>query len=491
MELSPLLIGLEGTRASAASVRLLKDTGAAGVLLLARNIRSPAQVRDLVRGLREGAGRPLLFSVDHEGGWVLRFASGLTAFPGNAALGRVGDPALAHAVGARMGRELRALGIGLNLAPVLDLQGPRYNPGIGIRSFGADPKLAGLLGAEFIRGLNVHKVAGCAKHFPGKGEARVDAHVDLPVIPTPRERMERVHMSPFRAAIRAGVPCVMSSHAIWPALHRGVPATYSNRIVHGTLYGLLRFGGAIISDDLCMGAVARHLPVPEAAVAAMNAGHHLLIVAHAPELMRETAARLQAARACGEITPKRWWLALRRVERLLARYALPPAGPLPKPDRALAARIARGAVAVLRAGRVPLPLPLAGRPRVAVYWPDFRQVQERFTFEGGPAAPLARLRRRLRSWPARARVLRVPITAGPPPAPDPAADIHLFFCFEALRFPGQRAMLEALRPRGDRLVAVLLRSVHDRELLGPKTTVLTAYGYRDCQLDALLDRLEK
>ena len=191
------MFGAYGLKPSRQTVSLFKSTGATGLLLLARNIETPAQTKAFVTELEQRLGRPLLVAIDHEGGWVLRFKSGVTPFPGNAALGRARDPKLAYAVGRQMARELAPLGIRMNLAPVLDVATKTYNPGIGIRSFGSDPVLAGRLGAAFIKGMQDSGVSACAKHFPGKGAATVDAHVDLPTIKLPRAAFSRTHLAPF------------------------------------------------------------------------------------------------------------------------------------------------------------------------------------------------------------------------------------------------------------------------------------------------------
>jgi beta-N-acetylhexosaminidase len=345
---SLFLFGIEGKKPSRGSVSLLRDTGASGVLLLARNIDSPAQVRALASELVQRVGRPLLFSVDHEGGWVLRFKSGLTAFPGNDALGRGRDPKLAYATGRQMALELSALGINLNLAPVLDVATADYNPGIGIRSFGADPKLVGALGAAFVRGLQDHGVSACAKHFPGKGAATKDAHVELPVIRLPRGDFERVHLAPFAAAVAAGVDCVMTSHVLYPALDK-TPATFSPRITRVILRDRLGFGGVVISDDLCMGAVAGREPIQTAAVKAIQAGHDLLIVAHGEQTQREAAELLEQAASDGAVSAEDLASAEGRVASLLGRRRHSGGGCVSASAGArLAARVAREAVEPLR-----------------------------------------------------------------------------------------------------------------------------------------------
>ncbi|PIR18527.1 MAG: hypothetical protein COV48_07035, partial [Elusimicrobia bacterium CG11_big_fil_rev_8_21_14_0_20_64_6] len=163
------MFGVYGLKPTRQTVSVFKSTGATGVLLLARNIETPAQTKAYITELEQRLGRPLLVAIDHEGGWVLRFKSGVTPFPGNAALGRARSPKLAYAVGRQMARELAPLGIRMNLAPVLDVAAKNYNPGIGIRSLGSDPASAGRLGAALIRGMQDNGISACAKHFPGKG----------------------------------------------------------------------------------------------------------------------------------------------------------------------------------------------------------------------------------------------------------------------------------------------------------------------------------
>jgi len=479
------MLGIYGKRPSRQTVALLRDTGACGVLLLARNIESPAQIRSLTQGIMDRLGRPLLFAIDHEGGWVLRFQTGLTAFPGNAALGRTRDAKLAYSTGRQMALELAPLGIGMNLAPVLDVGTGRYNPGIGIRSFGDDPALVGRLGSAFLRGLQDHGVAACAKHFPGKGAATVDAHVSLPTIRLPRAEFMRTHLAPFSAAVRSGVAAIMTSHVRCPALD-SKPVSFSRRITHDLIRRKLGFRGAIISDDLCMGAITTRGPIPLAAWESFQAGHDIIIIAHEPSAQRESVELLRA-RHDGSALP-----AAGRIERLLSfprsrRRADPKAG------ARLARETARQAVAVARRGVLSLPLKADGAGTLVLF-PDFAQVRDRFTFEGGPRGPEARLRLALRSCPG-ARWRRTPITASDIQglrSAIGAARRVVCFCFEAMRFPGQKAVLKLInQTAAPRSVVCLIRSSFDLGLLDRRVTVVDAYGYRDCQLEAALHLIFK
>lgn len=488
---SLFLFGIYGKRATRETIALLRSTGASGVLLLARNIESPEQTRALTEELRQRLGRPLLIAVDHEGGWVLRFKNGVTAFPGNAALGRAGDPRLAYETGRHMARELSRLGINLNLAPVLDVVTDRYNPGIGIRSFGKDPRLVSRLGAALIRGLQENGVGACAKHFPGKGAATVDAHVELPTIRLPKPEFERTHLAPFAAAVKAGVDCVMTSHVRYPALDKAA-ATFSGRITRGLLRERLGFNGVVIADDLCMGAVSQHLPTQTAAVSALQAGHDLLIVAHDANAQREAAELLTAAAAQGHVRAEEIERSQSRVRALILRRGVLSRGRPPGLGAAaLGEAVARKALETVQQGRIVLPLRPGKAPLLALL-PDFAQIQDRFTFEGGPRGPERLVRESLAAW-GPARLSRAPVSCartGSIREEVRRAQRVLFFCFEAMRFPGQRAVLDILKEEASAKTAVcLIRSPWDRAWLDPDMTALDAYGYRLSQLRAALARL--
>ena len=470
------MFGVYGTKPSRQTTTLFKSTGATGVLLLARNIESPAQTRAFVDELEQRLGRPLLVAVDHEGGWVLRFKSGVTAFPGNAALGRARDPKLAYAVGRQMAEELAPLGIRMNLAPVLDVATKDYNPGIGIRSFGADPQAASALGTAFIRGLQDHGLSACAKHFPGKGAATVDAHIDLPTIRLPRAAFARGHLAPFRAACAAGVDAVMTSHVRFPAFD-AVPATFSTKIVRGVLREKLGYEGLIISDDLCMGAITKRWPVAEATLKCLDAGHDVLMIAHDLQGMSDAVALLRQAGADGSALAA----AYERISRLLRRRRGTRAS-LAK-GAELARRIAEKAVVVRRQGWVRLPVPANG---TLVLVPDFREARARFTFEGGPGSPEALIRRLARGC----AVARAPIETADlgrlPERVRKAARI-VFLSFEARRFPGQAAVLKLLSKLAPtKTVAVLIRSSWDAALCPKTMTVIDAAGYRLVSIEAAL-----
>ncbi len=246
-----LMFGLPGPDLSDADVELFRETQAAGVMLYRRNFETPERLARLLTGLEDALGRRLLIATDHEGGRIIMLGRSVTIFPDNLAAGTAGEINFVHRQGLFEGRELRRLGVDVNFSPVLDVLTERYSPNIGIRSYGKDPPLVARYGAARIRGMQSAGVSACAKHFPGKGHAPLDAHLALPMIGSEWSEMHATHLPPFLAAIEAGVDCIMTSHPLYPRLDPAprTPATFSRLIVEEFLRGEIGFRGAIVSDD--------------------------------------------------------------------------------------------------------------------------------------------------------------------------------------------------------------------------------------------------
>src|SRR5260370_30025217 len=241
---------------------------------------APEGVARLLAGLEDALGRRLVVATDHEGGRVIMLGREVTIFPDNLAAGTAGEVNFVHRQGLFEGRELRRLGVDVNFSPVLDVLTDRYSPNIGIRSYGKDPALVARFGAARIRGLQAAGVSACAKHFPGKGHAPLDAHLALPTIESEWSEMHATHLPPFLAAIEAGIDCIMTSHPLYPRLDPGprTPATFSRLIVEEFLRGESGFRGVIVSDDLEMGAIGEICPLGDATVPAAAAGDRTLLL---------------------------------------------------------------------------------------------------------------------------------------------------------------------------------------------------------------------
>lgn len=257
-----------------------------GVILFARNIVSIDQLKQLIMDLRSLLGSSLVIAIDQEGGRVVRIEDGVTVFPGNLALGaaalndRPRTLELARLQGRISGRELREIGIDVNLSPCVDLLRSRDGRGIGSRSFGSDPQLTLELASEIGAGHRQQGVHDCWKHFPGIGRATVDPHFGLPRI----SGLDGAdHLIPFRAASHAGASMVMTSHVIAEALDQENPVTTSRAAVTDHLRGEMGFSGVILTDCLEMGGVSG-FDFEQVVISAITAGHDAVLVSHTPEL---------------------------------------------------------------------------------------------------------------------------------------------------------------------------------------------------------------
>ena len=232
-----VMVGFRGLSAPPRILEWLSQGRIGGVYLFARNIRSPSQVKGLVDQCQAAAKHPILVGIDQEGEMVARLRDGFSESPGAMALGAARDAQLAEDISHMLGRELAALGINWNFAPVADLAHRRENPSVGTRSLGRDPQLAGELVAAQVRGFQLAGVAASVKHFPGLGNTIVDTHVGLARVTGSLEYLYQEDLIPFRRAIAENVACVMATHVIYDALDRQYPATLSEPVVSGLLLG--------------------------------------------------------------------------------------------------------------------------------------------------------------------------------------------------------------------------------------------------------------
>lgn len=329
-----LSVALPGPRLTRATERALVRLAPGTVVLFARNVVDPAQLRALTATLHALPSRPLI-AIDQEGGRVQRLPPPFTRFPSAAEIGRAGVAA-ARAAGTAIGRELASAGIDIDYAPVLDLRSRGGDAVVGDRAFSSDPRRAAALAVAFLRGLRAAGVLACGKHFPGHGAADGDSHLRPPVARRTRAELARRELVPFRAAIAAGVPLLMTAHVRYPALDRQRCATLSAAAVTALLRGRLGFDGVVVSDDLSMGAIRN---APQAAVAALRAGVDGLLICDGLDAAVEVADHLVAtARA-----DRRF--AARLAEAAARIAALPrPARQrraLPLPSAAHAALVAR------------------------------------------------------------------------------------------------------------------------------------------------------
>jgi beta-N-acetylhexosaminidase len=317
-----LVAGFNGHTIPVELRSLAREFGLGGVILFARNITEPAQVADLsFDAARLVPELPCWVSVDQEGGRVARLKKPFTEWPAMATLGRSGDTGLAERFARALGAELKAVGVTLDFAPVLDVHTNPKNPIIGDRALADKAADVARLGGAIIRALQESGVAACGKHFPGHGDTATDSHVELPLVEHPLERLREVEFVPFKAAIEADVASIMTAHVFAPALDEQMPATLSRRIVDDLLRKELGFEGVIFSDDLEMKAIANHHTVPVAAVFSLAAGCDGLLICSGDHDTQ--AAALEAvihAVEDGRLTYASVEDALKRHQRMKERF---------------------------------------------------------------------------------------------------------------------------------------------------------------------------
>lgn len=333
----------------------------AGVLFFADNITSRAQVHALCGELQAEAMQiglpPLLIAVDQEGGMVSRLPADFITVPSAMALSATGDGAIIEECARLTGEQLREVGINLNFAPALDINLQPENSVIRTRSFGDTVERVTLGGLATIRGLVAAGVIPTVKHFPGHGDTHVDSHLGLPVIEHGLDRLRSVELAPFRAAIAAGVPAVMSAHILFPALDEH-PATLSGPVLTGLLRKALGFEGVVFTDSLSMNAIADRYGLDDAAVRAKLAGVDVLESNESLADQVERAEVMVDATTDGRVPEAVFARSAERVaavrERFAITYEVPPLSP-PPPERAeRILRFARGSVTALGAFQ-PLP----------------------------------------------------------------------------------------------------------------------------------------
>ncbi|HUQ16581.1 MAG TPA: glycoside hydrolase family 3 N-terminal domain-containing protein [Candidatus Saccharimonadales bacterium] len=484
-------VSWHGTTITPALEAMIRVRKVGGVLIHAENFDDAASLRALTAALqriaRDAKTLPLFIAIDQEGGAVTRIGRGATLLPGTMALAATPDPtsAVRTSVGI-LCRDMRATGVNWDLAPDADVNNEPRNPIILNRSFGSDPSRVAELVAAAVRAFAEERFLCCAKHFPGHGATTVDSHSGLPDLEIDRARLDAVELVPFRAAISANVPAIMSAHIRVPALDPtlDLPVTLSPAVMTGLLRVELGFRGLLVTDDLEMGALTKTRSQSEAGYQAFAAGADLLLFRFDESAQQDAHRRLVAGMTGGSLTRMRVDASLRRIVELKDRYGLLDAAEAAgqtgtAADRTTADGLARQSITVLRPGG----LPLRGRILVAsVSAPDIATLADQPTLG-------AVLRERLPAVTAR--------TIGPAPTAAEIAslvsaardaDVVVVGTADASANPQQAALVTALAAART-TVLVSLRSPYDI-LAAPRAQgYVCAYTGREPTLRALADVL--
>lgn len=276
-----------------------------GVILFAENVKETEQTLKLTNDLQDAAianeagngDIPLLITIDQEGGIVYRLGSG-TALPGNMAIGATNSEEDARLAGEIIGRELSALGINVNFAPVFDTNNNPNNPVIGLRSISSDPQRVARLGVPMMQGMQEYNIATAAKHFPGHGDTATDSHTGLPLVDKSYEELKNLELIPFQAAVDNGVDMLMTAHIQYPQIEKDtviskadgsevyVPATLSDDIITGVVREDMGFDGVVVTDALNMDAISTNFGESEAVIMAIQADVDICLM---PTILRSKA----------------------------------------------------------------------------------------------------------------------------------------------------------------------------------------------------------
>jgi beta-N-acetylhexosaminidase len=462
--------------------RALLATGIGGVVLFSKNIVDPAQLRALCTDIRAAAAGPVRISIDQEGGHIVRIGEPLTRFPSPMAVGATRDPRIAYAVARASARELAALGIDVVLAPVLDLAADHRSAVVGARAYGSDPALVARLGAAAVRGYLDGGVLPMPKHFPGHGRTPADSHLAVPWVGGTLADLHASDLPPYRAAISAGAPALMTAHVVHRSVDPRMPATLSE----GSLVGLARrelgFDGLIVTDAIVMDAIARHRPIGRAAVEAILAGADVVM---ALDAAWRTLDALEGAVLNGEIPPARLRAALARAAAFdaaaeAARARIPRRVSAALHGR-LVRRIARASLTLVRDDAHRLPVePGAHVVLVDVVSGRPSPVEDERGESAALVAALGRRFERLRALhvdPRSAEGLAAAVEASA------AADIVVLATRDAFATPEGRLVVAAL---GDTAaIRVALRSPADLLLEPIPSTAIAAYADTPATADAL------
>lgn len=302
-----LIVGFRGSEINDELIDVVKRYKAGNIILFTHNIQNVEQLYNLNKQIHElvikETGIMPFISIDQEGGMVTRIMRGATFCPGNMTLA-TSKPEDCFTDGVIMGKELRALGINMNLAPSLDVNNNPINPVIGVRSYGDDPVKVGEYGINYIRGLQSTGVIATSKHFPGHGDTSSDSHKALPIIPHDKERLHNVELVPFKKVLNE-TKAIMSAHVLFEAYEKDqVPGTVSKNIITGLLREELGYKGLIVSDCMEMKAIDDTFTTPVGVLMGLKAGLDQAMVSHTYSQQLKSFELIYDAVSKGEFTEK-------------------------------------------------------------------------------------------------------------------------------------------------------------------------------------------
>ncbi len=356
-----IAVGFPDTELTEEFLDFLAEFKIGNLILFKRNIESIEQMQRLAGRLQEivsgNTGYPAFLMIDQEGGPIVRLPEEAVNAPGAMAIAATGNPENAYLAGQLTGKQLAEAGINFDLAPVLDINCNPDNPVIGVRSYGDTPGQVTEYGLAMMRGLLSRKVIPCVKHFPGHGDTREDSHLSLPVVDKTKEELWQMELAPFEQAVKAGVPAIMTSHVVYPALEPGgIPATMSRAVITGLLREELGYQGMVVSDSMEMAAIHKYYGTPEGVLSAFQAGVDIVLISHSMEQAKEAVLMAEEAVSRGDLRREAVEEAVDRILSWKAGLAGPEAGTkVEAADRRLEAELLKQTYTVVHLPKEGLP----------------------------------------------------------------------------------------------------------------------------------------
>lgn len=495
-----LMVHFHGEEANEEARRFIQELHVGGIIYYnwGNGLHRPLQVARLSQGLQRMAQVPLLLAVDQEGGAVNRLKEGFTRFPSNYALGLTGEYQWGKACARMIGQELKAVGISLNLAPVVDVYTNPANPVIGIRAFSSDPLKVSAWASAFLQGYQEAGIAAALKHFPGHGDATVDSHEALPIISKSRDQLELCELLPFRS-LAAQADVILTAHLMFPALDPVDCTTFSKKIVTDVLRKQLNFQGVVMTDSLAMeGILSQCSSLEEAVLRSFEAGHDMILLGGKQllatqnglefsfeEVKRVCLAFIEAVKS-GRIPENKVDEAVARILALKQKTGLFEAGGMEISSlesqvgtfehKAFALQLARHALR-LNKGESSLPLQA---PILAIA-PDFLKEDLEQTSWGNLGNKGKLLYFHAHQLDSEAlQVLNKEIGV---------ASHCIFFAYRTWRSPEQKKLFSTIRKGVSSVATIILSDPIDEELLLSSDVLLSTYGAVPCQLQVAHDFL--
>ena len=489
------MLSFEGTELPESVAATIANHDVSGITLFRpHNYETPEQLRALNESvqLTSRSELPMLIAIDQEGGQLHAFGAPATMWVGNMALGAADNVDLTRAVGAALGRELRAVGINVNYAPVADLASNPANPATGARSFGDDPELVTSHVVAMIEGLQSSGVAATVKHFPGKGDSAVDSHHAMPIITHDLEHLEAAVFPPFRAAVSAGVKLAMTGHFALPAItgSEDLPCTLAYEANTGLLRDDMGFEGVMITDALDMKALKQGAFQIVDIIAAINSGVDLLLLTADPDQEERATVGLELAVSRRLISPDRLAEADLRVIALrewVASFATPGLDAVGSAEHAdLNAQAAEESIVLVRNERNLIPLAGNEGTRILVVevQPDILTPADTSNYEQPHLAEA------LRSvTPGHVESFVIPMDPGPEYATAVTsaaqqADVVVLGTSAASLFENQASLGNQLISEHEEVVIVAQRTPWDLTVLPGASTYLCAWSVNEASARA-------